>query len=164
MDFSYLVETMPRLASLSRGDAFNPNCPTRVVLDQIADKWAVLVLGALDDGPVRFNALKRRLQGISQKMLGQTLRQLERNGLVARRVFATVPVTVEYSLTPLGAALTEPVNALREWAEYHIPQILAAQQSYDEHRAREPMWKETPASQARNVTPAVMERVRARTK
>lgn len=114
-----------------RGDAYDPACPTRVVLDQIADKWTVLVLGALDDGPVRFNALKRRLAGISQKMLGQTLRELERNGLVARRAFATVPVTVEYSLTPLGARLTERVNDLRIWAEKHIGQILAAQSAFD---------------------------------
>ena len=114
-----------------RGDAYDPSCPTRVVLDQIADKWAVLVLGALDDGPVRFNALKRRLAGISQKMLGQTLRDLERNGLVSRRAFATVPVTVEYSLTGLGERLTERVNDLRVWAEKHISQIVAAQSAFD---------------------------------
>ncbi len=114
-----------------RGDAYDPACPTRIVLDQIADKWTVLVLGALDEGPVRFNALKRRLAGISQKMLGQTLRNLERNGLVARRVFATVPVTVEYSLTPLGSRLAERVNDLRVWAEKHIGQIVAAQGSFD---------------------------------
>jgi DNA-binding HxlR family transcriptional regulator len=113
------------------GDAFNAECPTRIVLDQIADKWTVLVLGALEGGPIRFNALKRRLQGISQKMLGQTLRELERNGLVKRRAFATVPVTVEYSLTPLGADLTIPINALRVWAETHIGQMLSAQERYD---------------------------------
>ncbi len=112
-------------------DAFNSSCPTRVVLDQLADKWTVLVLGALDAGPVRFNALKRRLDGISQKMLGHTLKQLERNGLVHRRAFATVPVTVEYSLTPLGADLTAPINALREWAESNIAHMLAAQQRFD---------------------------------
>ncbi len=117
-----------------RGDAYDPACPTRIVLDQIADKWTVLVLGALDEGPMRFNALKRRLAGISQKMLGQTLRNLERNGLVARRVFATVPVTVEYSLTPLGSRLTERVNELRVWAEKHISQIVAAQGSFDERK------------------------------
>jgi DNA-binding HxlR family transcriptional regulator len=118
-----------------RGDAYDPNCPTRVVLDQIADKWTVLVLGALDDGPVRFNALKRRLGGISQKMLGQTLRNLERNGLVTRRAFATVPVTVEYALSPLGERLTERMNELRIWAEKHIGEMLAAQKDFDERRA-----------------------------
>lgn len=121
------------------GDAFDSNCPTRVVLNQLADKWTVLVLGALDAGPVRFNALKRRLQGISQKMLGHTLKQLERNGLVDRRAFATVPVTVEYSLTPLGATLTQPVNALREWAENNISQMLAAQQRFDARKLLDPM-------------------------
>ncbi|MDE3187858.1 MAG: helix-turn-helix transcriptional regulator [Acidobacteriota bacterium] len=135
---------MSEPAALFQGDAFNANCPTRVVLDQIADKWTVLVLGALHAGPVRFNALRRRLGGISQKMLGQTLKQLERNGLVERRAFATVPVTVEYSVTPLGAALTRPVNALREWAESNIHQMLAAQQRYDAARSESP-WEETHA-------------------
>ena len=125
------VKSAPARRAAIRFDAFNSNCPTRVVLDQIADKWTVLVLGALDSGPVRFNALKRCLDGISQKMLGQTLRELERNGLVRRRAFATVPVTVEYSLTPLGADLAETVNALREWAEHNIRHILTAQQAFD---------------------------------
>jgi len=125
--------------ALFQGDAFNAKCPTRVVLDQIADKWTVLVLGALGGGPVRFNALKRELDGISQKMLGHTLKQLERNGLLERNAFATVPVTVEYSLTPLGAALTQTVNALREWAESNICLMLAAQQRFDaEKRVESP--------------------------
>jgi DNA-binding HxlR family transcriptional regulator len=127
---------MPALPVTFRGDAFDSKCPTRMVLDQLADKWTVLVLGALDSGPVRFNALRRRLDGVSQKMLGQTLKQLERNGLVDRRAFATVPVTVEYSLTPLGVALTAPVNSLREWAEAHIGQMLAAQQRFDSEGQR----------------------------
>ncbi|MGA2536151.1 MAG: helix-turn-helix domain-containing protein [Terracidiphilus sp.] len=127
---------MPALSVTFRGDAFDSKCPTRMVLDQLADKWTVLVLGALDSGPVRFNALRRRLDGVSQKMLGQTLKQLERNGLVDRRAFATVPVTVEYSLTPLGVALTAPVNSLREWAEAHIGQMLAAQQRFDSEGQR----------------------------
>lgn len=116
------------------GNAFNPTCPTRVVLDQIANKWTVLVLSALGEGPLRFNALKRRLNGVSQKILAQTLRELERNGLVHRCAFATVPVTVEYSLTPLGHGLTNPVNALREWAEEHISAILSAQRAFDARR------------------------------
>jgi DNA-binding HxlR family transcriptional regulator len=120
-----------------QGDAFNSKCPTRVVLDQLADKWTFLILGALDSGPVRFNVLKRRLDGVSQKMLGHTLKQLERNGLVDRRAFATVPVTVEYSLTPLGVALTAPVNTLREWAEANISQILTAQQRFDAEKLEE---------------------------
>lgn len=114
--------------------AWNPyaaTCPTRMVLDRVADKWAVLVLGLLTDGPVRFNQLRRRIEGLSQKMLSQTLKSLERDGLVQRKAIATVPVTVEYSITPLGRTLTATVDALRVWAETHIEAVLAAQARYD---------------------------------
>lgn len=107
------------------------DCPTRVILDRIGDKWAVLALGLLQREPVRFNALRRRIEGISQKMLSQTLKGLERDGLVARRAIATVPVTVEYSLTPLGRTLSATLEALRDWAEGHIAEVRAAQQRYD---------------------------------
>ena len=106
-------------------------CPTRLVLDRIADKWAVLVLGALGNGPVRFNRLRRQIEGISQKMLSQTLKSLERDGLVSRKVTPTVPVTVEYSITPLGETLSATVDGLRIWAETHIEKVLVAQQQYD---------------------------------
>jgi DNA-binding HxlR family transcriptional regulator len=106
-------------------------CPTRLVLDRIADKWAVLVLGLLGDGPVRFNKLRRQIEGISQKMLSQTLKSLERDGLVARKVIPTVPVTVEYSITPLGETLSATVDSLRIWAETHIEKVLMAQRQYD---------------------------------
>ena len=94
------------MATRKPGGPFVATCPTRELLEQLADKWSVLLLLALSDGPVRFNALKRKVEGITQKMLGQTLRRLERNGLVERRVFATVPVTVEYEVTPLGRSLS----------------------------------------------------------
>jgi DNA-binding HxlR family transcriptional regulator len=100
-------------------------------LDRIADKWAVLVLGLLADGPVRFNQLRRQIQGISQKMLSQTLKSLERDGLVSRKVTPTVPVTVEYAVTPLGRTLSATVDSLRIWAETHMEQVLLAQQQYD---------------------------------
>jgi DNA-binding HxlR family transcriptional regulator len=106
-------------------------CPTRLVLDRIADKWAVLVLGLLGDGPVRFNQLRRQIEGISQKMLSQTLKSLERDGPVARKVIPTVPVTVEYSITPLGETLSATVDGLRIWAETHIEKVLMAQRQYD---------------------------------
>lgn len=106
-------------------------CPTRIVLDRIADKWAVLVMGLLTNGPVRFNQLRRDIEGISQKMLSQTLKNLERDGLVHREAFATVPVTVEYSLTPLGKTLTAAFDTLRSWAENHIEQVMKAQKHYD---------------------------------
>ena len=113
------------------GNAYADTCPTRLVLDRIADKWAVLVLGLLGDGPVRFNQLRRQIEGISQKMLAQTLKSLERDGLVSRRAIATVPVTVEYSITPLGRTLSATVDNLRIWAETHIEQVVQSQQKYD---------------------------------
>lgn len=112
-------------------NAYDANCPTRQVLDRIADKWAVLVLGLLADGPVRFNRLRRSIDGLSQKMLSQTLKSLERDGLVHRRAIATVPVTVEYSITPLGRTLAQTVDALRIWAEAHIAEVQKAQRRYD---------------------------------
>ncbi len=112
-------------------NAYATRCPTRLVLDRIADKWAVLVLGLLANGPVRFNRLRRQIEGISQKMLSQTLKSLERDGLVSRKVTPTVPVTVEYSITPLGETLSATVDGLRTWAETHIEKVLVAQQQYD---------------------------------
>ncbi|NKC33941.1 winged helix-turn-helix transcriptional regulator [Falsiroseomonas selenitidurans] len=113
-------------------DTYAANCPTRLVLDRIADKWAVLVLALLAQGPLRFNALRRRIEGVSQKMLSQTLKGLERDGLVRRTAFPTVPVTVEYAITPLGATLAERVELLRDWAEQHIAAVQAAQARYDQ--------------------------------
>ena len=92
-------------SALWRGDVYAANCPTRLLLDRIADKWTVLLLTTLAGGPMRFNALKRRIEGVSQKMLSQTLRQLERDGLVDRTVEARVPVSVTYAITPLGSTL-----------------------------------------------------------
>lgn len=113
------------------GNAYASACPTRQALDRIADKWTVLILGLLEGGPLRFNQLRREIEGISQKMLSQTLKSLERDGLVSRKVFATVPVTVEYSITPLGATLAETLVPLRVWAETHIAQMLEARAAYD---------------------------------
>ncbi|MFT3736399.1 MAG: helix-turn-helix domain-containing protein [Rhodocyclaceae bacterium] len=110
---------------------FEDLCPTRLVLDRLADKWAVLILDRLQDGPLRFNSLKRDIKRITQKVLTQTLRKLERDGLIARQVFATVPVTVEYSLTPLGETLNEFITGLAHWAEHNIQAVLAAQAAFD---------------------------------
>lgn len=101
-------------------------CPTRQALDRIADKWTVLVVGLLEQRPHRFGELLKGVDGISQKMLTQTLRSLELDGLVTRRAKATVPVTVEYSLTSTGRTLAEPLEAIRRWAEQHIEEVLAA--------------------------------------
>jgi len=112
-------------------DVYENRCPTRLVLDRLADKWALLILDRLQQEPVRFNQLKRDIKGISQKVLSQTLKKLERDGLLSRQVFATVPVTVEYSLTELGATLNESVSALAHWAEHNMDAVLAAQTEYD---------------------------------
>lgn len=101
-------------------------CPTREVLDRIGDKWTVLIIGALSEGPRRFNDIARRIDGISQKMLTQTLRSLERDGLVKRTQYLEIPPRVEYELTSLGESLRTPLRALELWAEAHIAEILDA--------------------------------------
>jgi DNA-binding HxlR family transcriptional regulator len=116
---------------LHRPDPYQAQCPTRRVLDRIGDKWAVLVLILLERETLRFNALRRRIEAISQKMLSQTLKSLERDGLVRREVFPTVPVTVEYSLTDLGRTLAATVDGLRIWAEIHIGAVEEARSRYD---------------------------------
>lgn len=117
---------------LNAYNVYEDRCPTRLLLDRLADKWALLILDRLQEGPVRFNRLRRDIKGVSQKVLSQTLKRLERDGLVSRAVFATVPVTVEYSLTPLGQTLNETVSALAHWAERNMDAVLAAQRAYDE--------------------------------
>ena len=113
-------------------DPYTATCPSRQVIDRIGDRWTVLLLGALADGPRRFTELARRVDGISQKMLTQTLRGLERDGMVSRTVRATVPVRVDYELTELGRTLTAPIAALEAWARDHIDDVVAARARYDE--------------------------------
>jgi DNA-binding HxlR family transcriptional regulator len=117
--------------AFERGDAFDPDCPTRVVLDRIGDKWTVLVIGALVDGPLRFTALRQRVGGVAPKVLTQTLRAMERDGLLTRTVHAQVPPRVDYELTALGASLTGPIATLTDWAETHLVAILASRDDYD---------------------------------
>lgn len=111
--------------------AFSAICPTRLVLNRIADKWTVLVVILLQDGTKRFSHLQRAIDGISQKMLTQTLRNLERDGLVGRTVYATVPPKVEYALTPLGHTLKDLLYAIKTWSEANIGEVLNAQKTYD---------------------------------
>lgn len=127
MCYKYLMETFR-----FRGDAYDPNCPTRVVLDRVGDKWTVLVIGALAGGPLRFTVLRKAVGGVTAKVLTQTLRAIEHDGLVTRTVHAEVPPRVEYALTPLGHSLLEPVGALRGWAEEHLHEILAARSLRDQ--------------------------------
>ena len=116
-------------------DIYDERCPTRDVLSRLADKWALLVLGCLERGPHRFNNLRRSIRGITQKMLTQTLRKLERDGLVSREIFPTVPVTVEYRLSPLGQTLTQTVSLLTLWVEDNMDAMSAAQSAYDQANA-----------------------------
>jgi DNA-binding HxlR family transcriptional regulator len=102
------------------------DCPIRELLVQLADKWSIMVLITLADGPVRFNKMKRLVEGISQKVLTQTLRRLAHNGLISRTATATVPVTVEYALTPLGQSLSSVFDGLRAWMVENLPQVHAA--------------------------------------
>jgi len=104
----------------------NSACASREALDRIADKWTALIIRVLADGTKRHSELRREIGGVSQKMLTQTLRSLERDGLVARKVHPVVPPMVEYSLTPLGKSLTEPLEAICRWAEKHLPELQAA--------------------------------------
>ena len=113
------------------GDPYRADCPTRRILDRIGDRWTVLIVGALADGDVRFSQLRRRVEGISQKMLTQTLRGLERDGLVRRTVHAEVPVSVEYSLTDAGRTLLGPLDALRVWSIEHLGDVTASREAYD---------------------------------
>lgn len=119
------------METLLAPNVYDSVCPTRRVLDLIADKWTALVIGLLEDRAQRFAALHRQIGGISQKMLTQTLRSLERDGVVQRTVYAEVPPRVEYALTPLGKTLCGPIAALRTWAEEHIEAIAEAQRRYD---------------------------------
>lgn len=109
---------------------YRADCPSRTILDQIADKWSMLILMVLDE-PYRFNAIKRRLDGITQRVLTQTLRKLERNGMVTRTVIDGKILGVEYALTPLGQSLKAPFNALYDWTVENMEMIQAYQSDYD---------------------------------
>lgn len=116
-------------------DAFLAACPSRLVLDRLSDKWVTLVLVALGDGEQRYSEIARIIAGVSQKMLTQTLRGLERDGLVTRTVTPSVPVTVTYELTDLGQSLRAVIGAIKDWAEQHIPQVEAARADYERRTA-----------------------------
>jgi DNA-binding HxlR family transcriptional regulator len=112
-------------------NAYIASCPSRQVLDALSDKWVTLVLTALSDGPQRYSQLSRTIAGVSQKMLTQTLRTLERDGLVTRTITPSVPVRVDYELTPLGETILPVVGAIKAWSEQHIAEVDAARAAYD---------------------------------
>jgi DNA-binding HxlR family transcriptional regulator len=140
-----LTAAQKRAQAQADYDAFLARCPSRQLLDRISDKWVTLVLAALgSDGPhapgsnrvgepraMRYSQLARRLAGVSQKMLTQTLRSLERDGLVTRTVAATVPVTVTYELTHLGLSLHHMMRGIKDWAEAHMDEVLAHREEYE---------------------------------
>lgn len=109
----------------------------RSVLSRVGDKWSILVIMVLSDGAKRFSELQRSIEGISQRMLTLTLRGLERDGFVTRKVFPTIPPKVEYALTPIGESLREPINALGGWVQNNLPAIAAAREEFDAARAAE---------------------------
>jgi len=110
-------------------DPYDRGCPSRDLLDRIGDKWTVLVLGELaDEQPHRYAAIRNRLEGVSEKMLTQTLRHLEQDGLISREVFAEVPPRVQYQLTPLGVTLRQPLAALTAWSIAHAAEVIEARQ------------------------------------
>jgi DNA-binding HxlR family transcriptional regulator len=111
---------------------YNPHCPTRLALDRIADKWTVLIVGRLATGTRRFGELRREINGISPKVLTQKLRELERDGIITRKIYASIPPKVDYTLTPLGQTLIGLLDSIRAWAEGHIEVMLEAQAQYDQ--------------------------------
>ncbi len=119
------------LSAENNWDAFNKNCPTRMVLDRIADKWTVLVVSSLESETKRFGELKKEIDGISQKMLTKTLKGMERDGLIKRKAYPTIPPKVEYSLTDLGVTLVKMLQNIQYWAENNIEEIIKSQRRFD---------------------------------
>jgi DNA-binding HxlR family transcriptional regulator len=119
---------------------YRRDCPSRTVVEVLANKWTLYVLAVLrrQNGPMRFNELRRVLDGITQKMLSQTLRALERDGLVRRTVYPTVPPRVEYALTDLGVEAGRLTTAIAEWSVAHVPEILTTREAFDAQTAAEP--------------------------
>ncbi|MGD1854454.1 MAG: winged helix-turn-helix transcriptional regulator [Leptolyngbyaceae cyanobacterium] len=120
------------ISNFPEPDVFTLNCPTQQILDVVANKWTVIVMYCLAYGPRRYSEIQRRIEGISQKVLTQTLRRLERHGLVKRRVLSVQPTTVEYSLSELGEGLLDPLFAIANWSRQYFPNIVEARNQYDQ--------------------------------
>src|SRR5215218_3133502 len=116
-------------------DAFQPACPSRVILSRIGDRWTLLVILALRHDVLRFTELRTKIGSPAPKVLSQTLQALARDGLISRQAYAEVPPRVEYRLTPLGRTLLEPIDAVRRWAEQHTGDILRSRERADEQAA-----------------------------
>jgi len=118
------------LASRARGDVFAKTCPSRSVMDHVTSRWGVLVLVALLDGTLRFSELRRKVDGVSEKMLAQTLQALEADGFLVRQVFPVIPPRVDYSLTPLGREVSQHVERLADWIEENMPRVSKARAAH----------------------------------
>ncbi len=121
-----LARTLAKRREEQRGDLYAPACPSRGVLDHVTSRWGVLVLVALLEGTHRFSELRRKVAGVSEKMLAQTLQALETDGFVLREAYPVIPPHVDYSLTPLGREVAVHVEALADWIEESMPRIAAA--------------------------------------
>jgi DNA-binding HxlR family transcriptional regulator len=127
---TWILNISRKLKALFQPNVYSPTCPSRAALDRIGDRWTALIVGVLEEGPRRFTEIRDAV-GISPKVLTQTLRALEGDGLVLRRAYAEIPPRVEYELTPLGLTLLGPLAAIRDWAEAHIHEIIAARDQRD---------------------------------
>jgi DNA-binding HxlR family transcriptional regulator len=116
-------------------DVMHPDCPSRVILQRMGDKWTPLVFQALKNGPLRFGDLRTTIGTVTPKVLTQTLRTLERDGFVTRSVYAQMPPRVEYSLTDLGRSALEPLDAVRDWAERHAGAVISRREEFDSAQA-----------------------------
>ncbi|RCW48534.1 winged helix-turn-helix transcriptional regulator [Paenibacillus prosopidis] len=123
---------MTNLIGFKQPDISISACSYRRVLEIISNKWTALVIYALDEGSLRYGEVRRRIEGISQKMLTQTLRQLERDGLIRRDITPSVPPMVEYSLTPLGESLSQLMRPLKQWTNENYPLVEKAREEYDQ--------------------------------
>lgn len=124
------AKSRPAGAKLPDYNVYLRDCPARMVFDRMANKWSLLVLRRLQDEPLRFNQLRREIEGVTQKVLTQTLRKLERDGLIERTVFPSVPVRVEYALSPLGRELATLVEPLAQWAQDNIGRVEKARRQH----------------------------------
>ncbi len=118
---------------MQRGELLNVNCPSRDILKRITSRWGVLIFIALKDETLRFSELRRKIGGVSERMLSQTLRYMEEDGFIKRIAYPVVPPHVEYSLTPLGEEIQERIAGLADWLETNIHQIMAQRHLYDEN-------------------------------
>ena len=140
-EFNLNYPPQPALNRIADMGIFDTECAGHQILDKIADKWTILIIYALTQGTKRYSDLKQQIIGISPKMLIQNLRNLERNGLIKRDIYPIIPPRVDYSLTPLGESLAEPLAVLGEWAYQHIEDVNSAVQQYDSRPQTPDFWQ-----------------------